>query len=108
MATVFTVPLNNTLPSYKFKITLSGVIFTLVLRFNTRTNTWFMDIQDPSGNPILTAIPVLIERELTSQYTTLAIPAGVFAALDETGQENQPSLYSFGTTHVLLYLDPTQ
>jgi hypothetical protein len=67
-----------------------------------------MDILDPSGNQILCGIPCLIQRNMIGQYTTFAIPEGVFFATDDTGQGNQPTLYSFGTDHTLWYEDPTQ
>jgi hypothetical protein len=106
MATVylFTIPLGNNLPWYKFKITLSGTIFTLSVRYNTRSSRWLMDISDPSGNIILAGIPVLIQRDMTGQYPTLAIPSGTFFSTDDTGQGNQPTLYSFGTDHTLWYV----
>lgn len=106
--TFFTIPVGNSLPWYKFKITLSGVIFTLSFRYNTRSSRWVMDIQDPSGNPILCGLVCLIERNMDGQYTTFAIPAGIFFATDDTGQGTQPTLYSFGTDHTLWYEDPTQ
>ena len=106
--TFFTIPVGNTLPWYKFKITLSGVIFTLSFRYNTRSSRWVMDILDPSGNQILCGLPVLIQRNVTSQYPTLAIPEGVFFSTDDTGNGLQPTIYSFGTDHTLWYEDPTQ
>lgn len=108
MATFLTIPARNDLPWYKFKITLSGVIFTLHFRYNTRMQRWIMDINDPSDNPILLGVPVLIVRNLTGQYVTLAIPEGLFFATDDTGQSTQPTQFSFGTDHTLWYQDPTQ
>lgn len=108
MGTYFQVPARNDLPWYKFKITLSNVIFTLHFRFNSRSNRWIMDINDPSDNPILSGIPVLIQRNLTSQYTTFTVPAGTFFAIDDTNKDTQPTQFSFGTDHSLWYLDPTQ
>ena len=106
--TFFTVPLGNALPWYKFKITLSGVIFTLSFRYNTRSNRWVMDILDPTGNQILCGLPLLIQRNVDGQYPTLAIPEGVFFVTDDTGQGTQATQYSFGTDHTFWYEDPTQ
>lgn len=106
--TFFTVPLGNTLPWYKFTITLSGTIFTLSPRFNGRMNNWMMDILDPAGNEILASIPLLINRDLTGQYPTLPLPVGVLFVTDATKQGQNPGQYSFGTTNVCWYGDPTQ
>ncbi len=109
MAALFlSVPARNDLPWYKFKITLSGVIYTLHFRFNTRMQRWMMDINDPSDNPILLGIPCLILRDMIGQYRTLAIPVGTFFCTDDTNQDTQPTLLSFGTDHTLWYEDPTQ
>lgn len=108
MATLFTIPVGNVLPWMTFKITLSNVIYSLDFKYNTRMQRWTMDINDPSQNPLLTGIPLLIERNLTFQYFYLAIPPGVFFCTDDTGQETQPTLFSFGLDHTLFYVDPTQ
>lgn len=106
--TFLTVPINTTLPNQKFRITLSGTIFTLEFIFNGRMGVWTMNINDSSGNQILQGMIILIERNLTSQYTTLAIPVGIFFATDDTGQEQEAGLNSWGIDHTFGYVDPTQ
>jgi len=108
MATVNEVPLRNDLFWYHFITTFSGVKYTVHIRYNTRMNRYMMDLNDASDNPILSGIPVLIQRNLTGQYSTLSIPAGTFVATDDTGNENQPTQFSFGLNHTLYYIDPTQ
>lgn len=102
-----TIPISNQLPWQKFKTTLSGTIFTLEFRYNTRDNRWIMDILDPSENPILVGIPCLINRNLTGQYSYLSVPIGTIFATDDTGQQTQPTEFSFGIDHTLWYFDPT-
>jgi hypothetical protein len=104
----FEVPLRNDLPNYSFRVTLSGVIYTLYLHYNVRMDRWIMDIQDASGNQILSGIALIINRNLTGQYRTLQIPTGVFFCTDETNKDTQPTLDSFGTNHSMWYSDPTQ
>jgi hypothetical protein len=104
----FLLPLRNDLPRYQFTITLSGSIFSLSIYYNVRMSRWIMDVQDPSGNPILTGVALLINRNLTGQYRTLAIPVGTFFCTDDTNQDTQPTLLSFGTDHSAWYSDPTQ
>jgi hypothetical protein len=106
-ASLFTIPINVKLPWQQFKITLSGVIFTLEIRYNGRMDRWVMNINDASGNQILQGIVLLISRDLTSQYVTLSIPTGVFFATDDTKKDIQPGQNSFGVDHSLFYVDPT-
>lgn len=106
MASVFTVPARNDLPYYKFKIPLSGTIFTLAFRYNGRMQRWILDINDPSGNQIMSGIPIVISRDLFGQYVTLPLPLGPLFASDDTGQDTQPTQFSFGLDHTFWYEDP--
>lgn len=102
---LFQIPARNDLPWYKFQISLSGVLYTLIFRFNSRMNVWSLDIADPSENVIVGGIPVLIGIDLFGQYVT-GVPPGVVFANDDTNQGTQPSQFSFGFDHSLFYLDP--
>lgn len=104
---LFQVPTVPNLPWYSFKITLSGVIFTVTLRYNPRMERWLMDIGDPSNQPILSGLPILINRNVNGQYVVSGVPSGFFFATDDTGQFTQPTLNSFQLDHSLLYNDPT-
>lgn len=105
---ILTIPMpDGTLPWSEFRSSISGVIYTIRIRYNVRSQRYVMQIEDSSGNVILAGIPILIERSLIGQYPTLAIPPGVLFATDDSGQEQQPTQNSFGVDHTLWYLDPT-
>lgn len=106
--TFFTVPISNQLPWQTFRITLSGVVYTLEFRYNTRMARWLMNINDAAGNPILEGVPCLILRDMIAQYRTLAAPLGTFFCTDDTGLDQQPAEFSFGVSNTLWYEDPTQ
>ncbi len=97
------VPTRNDVPWYKFTLTLSGQVYTLRFRYNTRMSRWIMDIADSSNNDLLVGIPVLIERDMTGQYVFVTLPSGTFFAMDVTNQGNQPTRYSFGIDAALIY-----
>lgn len=105
---IFTIPARNDIPSYKFRVTLSGVNYTLSFRYNGRMNRYILDINDASNNQILSGIPLLTQRSLIGQYRTLAVPVGVPFITDDTGKQTQPTQYSFGVDHTFWYVDPTQ
>lgn len=108
MSTLYTVPLRTDLPWYYFKITLSGVIYTLRFRYNTRSQRWIMDLADSQDNDIVCSIPILIGVNLLENFASFTgIPNGLFFVLDQTGKNTQPTRLSFGTTHTLYYLDET-
>lgn len=108
MTTYLSYPAGANFPWNSFRATLSGVVYTITLRYNTRAARWVMDIGDASNNPILMGLPILIERNLAGQYVTPGLPPGPsFAVCDTAAPLTQPSRYSFGTTHTLFYGDPT-
>lgn len=108
MAVVLTLPFRNDLPWYKFRTSFSGTNYLVHVRYNVRSNRYIMDLNDPSDNPILVGIPVLISRNLTGQYPTLSIPPGIFVAKDDSGKGTQPTQFSFGVDHTMFYIDPDQ
>lgn len=101
----FRVPLRNDLPFYSFRDTFSGVVYTLQLKYNTRMQRWILDLQDPAGNPILAGLVLVTRRSLTAQYGTYGVPPGIFFVVDNTGNDAQPTQFSFGNTHDLIYSD---
>ncbi len=108
MADVFVaIPARNDVPWYTFKITLSNVVYTLLIRYNGRMRRWIMNIQDASGNDVINGIPLLIGINLAGRFVTAALPPGVFFVLDNTNQSDQPERFAFGTTHTLYYQDTT-
>jgi len=102
-----TIPLSQNKPWQTFNISLNDVIYGLTFSFNTRSNTWTMEISDSNENILISGVPLLIERNLLTQYRYLNLPTGVMFVLDNTGKQEQPSLYSFGTTHTFYYEDGT-
>lgn len=106
---VFVVPMRNDVPAYRFKIDFSGVIFTFRARFNTRMQRWVYDLADPSNNDILVGQKVLIRTAPVSQFVIPGLPAGVLIPEDNRNNvQGEPTRNSFGTTHSMLYVDPTQ
>lgn len=106
--TFFNIPTQQNLPWYRFTATLSGSQYTLRMRFNSRSSRWILDIADAANNDIINGMPILINRDVNGQYVQAALPPGIIFATDDTGQEQQPTLQSFGLTHSLIYGDPAQ
>lgn len=106
VATVAQIPTQQNLPWYTFQMTLTQVIYTLTMRYNTRMNRWILDVNDSQNNQILSSIPLLINRNLIGQYTTLNLPPGMIFVTDDTNQDTQATQYSFGVDHSLWYFDP--
>lgn len=101
------IPATNDVPWYNFKVTLSGTLYTLRFRFNTRMNRWILDLADAQNNDILNSLPMLINRNMNGRFVTPDLPPGFLFCTDDTNQGTQPTRYSFGKDHSLFYFDPT-
>lgn len=103
------VPLRNDLPAYFFKVSLTNVVYTIRARYNTRMQRWIIDIADSANNDIINGLAILLRTSLESQYVIPGLPAGALICEDNRNNiQEQPTRNSFGTTHSLLYVDPTQ
>lgn len=104
---VFEIPTSASQTWYVQTVTLSGVTYRLELRYNTRMQRWILNILDAGDTPILMGQPLLINRNLTGQYTQLSLPEGTMFCVDDSGNNLQPTLASFLIDHAIIYLDPT-
>jgi hypothetical protein len=105
-ATVTVAPLRNDLPAYKIKVSLTSVAYTLRFRYNTRMQRWIMDCADASNNDIVNGVPLLINNLELYQYVNSLLPYGQLIPVDNRNNiQEQPTRYSFGTTHDLLYAE---
>lgn len=104
---VFEIPTSASQTWYTQTLALSGVTYILEFRYNTRMARWILNIRDAGETPILMGIPLLIDRNLTGQYTQLSLPPGTMLCVDDSGNNLQPTLSSFLTDHAVLYLDGT-
>ena len=102
---ILTMPLTEDYPWYSFPCTLEGATYMFEMAFNTRANRWYMTLGDAIGSTLVAGVPILIERDILASYRHLAIPPGNFVALDNSGQNQEPSLGSFLLDHVLLYVE---
>jgi len=103
MATII-LPVRSDFSAYQFQVDLEGAIYTLDFGFNTRSNRWYMSIYDSTGETLLVGdIPILINIPLADQYIDKRLPLGRFIAIDETGNNGNPTINNFGTDIKLLY-----
>lgn len=103
-ADIQTIPLDKPYPCYSFTINLSEVTYTLEFFYNSRADRWRMNILDIVGNPVLMAVPLIIERDLTESYRYLKIPPGYLVVLDGPKSHTQPGLSGFMLNHALYYM----
>lgn len=106
MATFSVIPLDELSAWYEYDIVLDSVTYTLEIYYNTRADRWRLSIKDAVGNPLLSGIPLLVNRDLTGPYTYLDIPKWFFVVLDDKLLGREPGLQSFLLDHTLYYVEP--
>lgn len=104
MVNVATIPLRTDVFLYQFRITLTNVVYSMSLRYNGRMDRWILSIADIAGKPIISGIPLLINKDLLEQYPSLNVLAGKLIAIDVSQKFIQPTQFSFGNNNFLVYV----
>lgn len=97
------IPLRSDLPAFSLQASLEDVTYTLRLRWNTRTEAWFVDILDAQGETqYLTGVRLVVNFPLAA-YNTGRQPPGSFVAVDTSGTQTDPGVDDLGDRVRLLY-----
>lgn len=87
--------------------TLSGVTYLFTVRYNTRANTWFLDMADATGQAIVCGIALRGQRDLLAPYRAKNVPSGTLFVYDRSGNNTDPGLDGFALDHGLYYYAET-
>lgn len=99
-------PLYND-PYYTYAISLSGVLYQMTFRWNSRLSQWILEIADADENKIIGSVGLVARYNLLLQYS-LEAPPGVFYLVPirrEVGRKGSPSTYDIAEEYELLYID---
>jgi len=100
---------SQSLFDYRQRVSLDGVAFALRFRWNTRAQSWFVDVFDEDGNVVVYARKCVIEWTLLRQSRHLAsVPAGEFINIDTTNRDVPPGKSDFGSRVLMMYLDASE
>lgn len=83
--------------------TLEDVTYQCTLRYNLRVQTWFLDLADVTGAPIVAGVALIPGRNLLTQYRTRGVPPGTLYVYDPKGDGATPSQDDFSLGYLLLY-----
>lgn len=105
MSTTYNIPLTPSQPQ-QFLITLNGVTYTFVLKFNLNANAWVLDISDSQGNLIVGGIALVTGTDLLAQYSYLNF-GGQLIASTPTDPLNLPATFDdLGVTSIVQFVVP--
>lgn len=98
------IPNEVDVPDYTEQVTLEGVVYTLGFRWSAREASWYMDVMEADGTPILMGTKVLPGWHLGWRCKDPRFPPGAFAALDSSGADEPPGLHDLGDRVTIVYL----
>lgn len=100
MSVAFEIPL--TPQNQKFQIFLSGLQYTLNVRWNKFANAWSMDIYDVNQIPLVSGVPLVTGADLLAQLKYLGIGGQLIVQSD--GVTNAvPTYENLGSVGHLYY-----
>lgn len=100
MADVYEIPLVNT--PQRFGITLLGVNYVALNRWNAQSEIWEFSLMDADGTPILSSMPLVTGTDLLMQHRHL-INASLICYTE--GDELQPpTLDSLGQSSKVFFI----
>ena len=86
----------------QLSITLAGITYNLLLKWNDSNATYVLDIADASGNPIISGIPLVAGVDLLAQYDYLGFGGQLIA--QEDASLLPPEYEALGSTGHLYFV----
>ena len=105
MAT-FTIPTSSgedAEPNYTLEVELDGVLFRLELLFNSRQQTWFMNLLDANGTMLRAGLPLLSGWPPLIRMSQISRPDGQIMAVAVAGDIDAADLQQLGLDVLLTY-----
>lgn len=88
-------------PYYEGSKSMDGHNYLLTFRWNTTTEKWYMDIVGISNSVSIRGIACMCGKDLLKQHGYSEL--GQIWVIDNLGQDEDPTLDSFGARHSLEY-----
>jgi hypothetical protein len=99
----YVIPLIN--QNQEFDISLAGVSYHLIVKWNSFSNAWILYIEDSQQNPIVGGIPMVTGCDLLEQYGYLEI-GGAMVVQSTNNPDLVPNYSSLGETGFLFFITP--
>lgn len=104
MSNIFLVP--TTPKPQQFFISLNGVTYQFLLKWNTVADCWVLDINDANAAAIAQGLPLITGADLLEQLGYLGITGNLIVQTTNNADE-VPTFNSLGDTGNLYYNSPS-
>jgi hypothetical protein len=92
-------------PHYDFSTTLEGRVYTLELRWNGRSEAWFLSLFATDGTALLSGRRVVLGAALLGRSSDARLPPGTLIAYDTSGENRDAGRMDLGSRVQLLYVE---
>lgn len=109
MAT-FVIPTSSgaeAFPNYQLEAELDGVSFRMDLYFNSRQQTWFLNLRDANGVMLRAGIAVVSGFPLLQRMVQQTRPEGTLMAVPVSGEIDAATLEQLGLDVLMTYTGDT-
>lgn len=105
---VVEIPLPSDLPHFDLIVSLDGVSYRLLFRWNDRSESWFLDLSLEDDTLIWASIRVVVSWPLGRRSQHPSRPPGMLLATDTTARATDPGLTDLGARVRLYYWDAAE
>ena len=108
------IPLRSDLPHFDLQAVLSGVVFTLEFKWNTRERAWYLNVQSETGDDVINGVKLIVDFPLGRRTPSRAPPAGELRAVHTSdagqnpGWDDGAQKGDLGNRVQLLYYEPAE
>lgn len=96
----------NGLPASDQTLQMDGAFFGLSTRWNSRAQSWYIDLSDADGNVLVGGVRLVTGVPLLNRFGARGnFPAGALVAVDTSGEGLPASYTDLGTRVRLFYIE---
>ena len=98
------LPLEPSVPSYRFSTTLDGTQHVFDVHWNGRDGAWYFDVLTTDGEIIRAGVKVVLGAWLGRHSVDPRYPLGVLVADDQSGERRDAGLDDLGARVIVQFL----
>ena len=97
------IPFNASDGNQEFEITLSGVVFKLKFKVNSRLDRWVMDIYNSEDVELLMGVVMVLGVDFLKQYQDVRLPTGQLYLVNSENATVEATIETLGDNIKLYY-----
>jgi hypothetical protein len=101
------IPFDRTRGNQLTRVELEGVLYGLKFLWNSRLNSWTLEVQSADGTPIVSGVHVVADYSLLSHYTSQNLFSGRLFCLDMDNSQGTPNADTLGVNYQFFYQEST-